>query len=187
MKMISLVKSFSIILMLLTGMSINAADKSEYLIHQGDTLNISVWGDETLSREIIVLPDGNINFPLAGRVKVSGSTTTDVEKIITSHLTKYLSEPVVTVIVTATGGSKIYVLGKVNEPGPIPLTGPMTVLQALSIAGGFDRFADLDAIKVLRITPQGQNILPVNYHSLLKGQDLDTNYILIANDTILVP
>jgi polysaccharide export outer membrane protein len=166
---------------------LSAADSEQYLIRQGDTLSISVWGDETLSHELRVLPDGSISFPLAGRVKVAGSNLSDVEQIITKNLTKYIPDPVVTVIVTATAGSKVYVLGKVERPGPIPLTGPMTVLQALSTAGGFNRFADQDAIKILRRTTEGYKILPVDYDNLLQGKDLNTNYELSADDTILVP
>ncbi|MEJ2143455.1 MAG: polysaccharide biosynthesis/export family protein [Gammaproteobacteria bacterium] len=130
---------------------LSAADSEQYLIRQGDTLSISVWGDETLSHELRVLPDGSISFPLAGRVKVAGSNLSDVEQIIT------------------------------------PLTGPMTVLQALSTAGGFNRFADQDAIKILRRTTEGYKILPVDYDNLLQGKDLNTNYELSADDTILVP
>ena len=162
---------------------LHAKAASHYKIRQGDLLNISVWGDDTLAKEIRVLPDGSISFPLAGNVIVAGLSSSEIEKKITKKLKTYLPDPEVTVIVQSTDGNKVYILGKVPTPGSIPLQGPMTVLQALSISGGFDRFADLDEIKILR----GEKVLEVHYKDLMQGENLDSNYILQANDTILVP
>lgn len=160
-----------------------ASDSSHYKIHQGDLLDVSVWGDETLSKVMRVLPDGSISFPLAGQIIVAGSSSSEIAEKITLKLKKYLPDPEVTVIVQGTEGNKVYILGKVNKPGVIPLQGPMTVLQALSISGGFDRFADLGEIKILR----GQKVLEVPYNELIKGENLKSNYSLEADDTILVP
>ena len=154
-----------------------------YKVHQGDVLDVSVWGDETLVKVIRVLPDGSIGFPLAGHISVAGLTPSEIEEIITEKLKKYLPDPEVTVIVNSTDGNKVYILGKVNKPGAILLQGPMTILQALSISGGFDRFADLDEIKILR----RRTTREVNYNDLIRGKNLKSNYILQANDTILVP
>lgn len=170
--------------LLITVTSVNAADQAHYQLHQGDKLDISVWGDKTLSKELRILPDGSISFPLVGRVVVAGKSSTEVEKSLASKLKKYLPEPEVTVIVIATEGSRVYVLGKVKKPGPIALTGPMTILHALSIAGGFDKFADLDSVKILK---KDNKIQLVDYSRLLQGKDLHTNYLLSADDTILVP
>ena len=160
-----------------------ADDAGYYKIRQGDILDVSVWGDDTLVKEIRVLPDGSISFPLAGNVPVAGFSSSEIEEIITKKLKKYLPDPEVTVIVNSTDGNKVYILGKVNTPGAIPLQGPMTVLQALSISGGFDRFADLSEIKILR----GNKVLEVHYMNLIQGENLESNYILEANDTILIP
>ena len=160
-----------------------AKEAAHYKIRQGDVLDVSVWGDDTLAKEIRVLPDGSISFPLAGHVFVAGFSSFEIEEIITKKLEKYLPDPEVTVIVNSTDGNKVYILGKVNTPGAIPLQGPMTVLQALSISGGFDRFADLSGIKILR----GNKVLEVNYLNLIQGENLESNYILEANDTILIP
>lgn len=164
-----------------------ADSSSNYLLREGDTIHISVWGDETLSKELRVLPDGSVSFPLAGRVEVAGWPITAIENIITGKLKKYLPDPEVTVIVTGTAGNKVYILGKVKNPGPIPITGPLTILQALSIAGGLDKFADSDAIKVIRRDKGKYKVLPVDYDNLLRGAELNSNYILSADDTILVP
>lgn len=162
---------------------LHAYDSSHYKILQGDVLDISVWGDDTLVKTIRVLPDGNISFPLAGNVPVAGYSSSEVADLITKKLKKYLPDPEVTVIIQSTEGNKVYILGKVNKPGAIPLQGPMTILQALSVSGGFDRFAERDEIKILR----GKKILEVHYSDLIRGKNLGSNYSLQADDTILVP
>lgn len=164
------------------------ADSAEpYRLHQGDVLMVSVWGEATLQKDVRVLPDGSITFPLAGRVEVGELTTPEAEMRIAEKLKVFLPEPQVTVVVTAIEGNRAYIIGKVLKPGPIPVIGPLTVLQALSMAGGLDKFAEPDAIKVLRPTADGQEVLPVNYNKLIQGQGLDTNFDLKAGDTILVP
>ena len=157
--------------------------ESLYKVHQGDVLDVSVWGDSTLAKAIRVLPDGSIGFPLAGHIPVANLTPVEIEEIITSKLKKYLPDPEVTVLVQSTDGNKVYIIGKVKIPGAIPLQGPMTILQALSISGGFDRFADLGEIKILR----GRKVLDVHYGDLIQGENLESNYSLQADDTILVP
>jgi polysaccharide biosynthesis/export protein len=165
-----------------------AADTSStYKLNQGDLLQISVWGEETLQKEVRVLPDGSISFPLAGRVEVANETATEVEKRVTEKLKVYLPDPQVTVVVTNTEGNKAYVIGKVVKPGAVLLTGSTTALQAISLAGGLDKFADLSAIKLLRGVGKNQTVVNVNYNSLIKGQSLDSNVLLNAGDTILVP
>lgn len=154
-----------------------------YRIKEGDALQISVWGDQTLQKEVKVLPDGSISFPLAGRVDVVDSTAADVEKKLTEKLKTYLSDPQVTVIVSNIEGNRVYVLGKVVKPGPVQMAGPMTVLQALSVAGGLDKFAEGSSIRVLR----GQTVMPVDYRALLQGHNLSSNVLLKTGDTILVP
>jgi polysaccharide biosynthesis/export protein len=164
------------------------ADNGEiYKLNQGDLLQISVWGEETLQKEVRVLPDGSITFPLAGRVEVANKTAPEIEKQITEKLKVYLPDPQVTVVVSNTEGNKAYVIGKVLKPGPVQLTGSTTVLQAISLAGGVDKFADLNTIKVLRGSGKAQSTLSVNYNSLLKGQNLDSNILLNSGDTVLVP
>lgn len=180
----NLVAIFMLIMGIVSTAQAQTAKQAAYLLHEGDSLDISVWGDQTLSKVLRVLPDGSISFPLAGRVVVAGRSSIEVEKIIGKKLKTYLPDPVVTVVIVGTEGSKVYILGKVKNPGPIPLTAPLTVLHALSIAGGPDKFADLDDIKILR---SNNKVLLVDYSSLIQGEDLNMNYILKANDTILVP
>lgn len=159
-----------------------------YTLRHGDQVNVSVWREEVLRGEVRVLPDGSITFPLVGRVEVAGLTTVQAEQRIAARLKQYIPEAVVSVVVTGIEGSRVYVIGKVQRPGPVLLTTPdTTVLQVLSQAGGLDRFADGNAIRVLRDTPRGPEVLPVQYNDLMRGAALNSNVRLLPGDTILVP
>lgn len=165
-----------------------AVEKSDiYQLRQGDSVLISVWREETLQRQVIVLPDGSVTFPLIGRIEVVGLSTPEVERRITVELKKYLPEPVVSVVIVGIDGNRAYVTGKVLHPGSLLISGPITVLQAISIVGGFDRFADESGIKVIRAKSDGQEILPVNYKDIISGRNMSTNVQLKAGDTIVVP
>lgn len=174
--------------LLLMGAVAAAQAPTPYQLRHGDALTVSVWKEEALRMEVRVLPDGSITFPLAGRIEVAGLTTPQVEQRITSKIKEYIPEAVVTVAVTGIDGSRVYVLGKVAEPGLVTLMSPSTtVLQVLSQVGGVDRFADANAIRVLRQTSSGPSVLPVRYNDLMRGSSLETNVVLLPGDTILVP
>ncbi len=165
-----------------------AADKPViYHLHQGDTVLVSVWGEDTLKQQVVVLPDSSITIPLAGRVEVGDLSTPQVEQLIAEKLKKYLKDPVVTVVIVGIDGNRAYVMGQVLKPGPLIISGPITVLQAISIAGGFDKFADEGGIKVIRAKTDGQTVLPVHYNDIISGKDMSTNIQLSAGDTIVVP
>lgn len=167
--------------------SFSFAGNDAYKLKQGDAVFVSVYGEEALQREVRVLPDGSITFPLAGSLSVVNQSSSEVEKQLTEKLKEYLPEPQVTVLVSSIEGNRIFVVGKVLKPGAILLTGPTTVLQALSASGGFDRFAHLNDIKVLRVLDGSTQVIPVKYESLLRGEDLASNVQLEAGDTIVVP
>lgn len=161
---------------------------SSYQLQQGDTVTISVWGEETLMmKDLRVLPDGTISFPLVGSVVVRDTTPNQVSALLAEKLKQFLPEPQVTVVVTSTEGNKAYIVGKVSKPGPIPLVNPTTVLNALSMAGVLDRFADKSSIKIIRMTDNGQVAIPVHYDSLIRGSNLESNILLKTGDTIVVP
>ncbi len=172
---------------LFSNIAIGAESKDMYKLNEGDILEVSVWGEETLNKEVRVLPDGSITFPLAGRVEVGNATTTEAEARITEKLKTYLPDPQVTVVITNIEGNRVYVIGKVLKPGPILLGTPLTVLQALSQSGGLDRFADADEIKVLRNVDNKPTLISVNYEDLIEGKHLESNILLINGDTLLVP
>jgi polysaccharide export outer membrane protein len=106
---------------------------------------------------------------------------------VTEKLRKFLNDPQVTVIVTATNSQRVFVVGEVLRAGAFPLIPGMTVLQALSSAGGFTTFADSKKIHVLRLRDGKQIELPFNYREVLKGDNPDQNIKLEPGDTIVVP
>ena len=167
--------------------TVNAETSQSYRLRQGDLIQVSVWGEDKLQKESLVLPDGSITYPLAGRVDVVGLTSVEAEKRIAEKLKTYLPDPQVSVVIVSIEGNNAHVLGKVLKPGQVPMTGPMTVLDALSVAGGLDKFADQSNIKVLRNTPQGQKVIPIHYDQLIRGDRLDGNITLNPGDTVLVP
>lgn len=174
--------------LLMAGAAAWGQGAAPYQLRHGDALTIAVWKEDALRMEVRVLPDGSITFPLAGRVEVAGLTTQQVEERIASKIKQYIPAAVVTVSVTGIDGSRVYVLGKVAEPGLVSLVSPSTtVLQVLSQVGGVDRFADANAIRVLRQTSSGATVLPVRYNDLMRGASLETNVVLLPGDTILVP
>lgn len=176
------------ILWLLVGGAAFAQTTGSYKLRHGDALTVSVWKEDALRMEVRVLPDGSITFPLAGRVEVAGLTSTQVEERIAGKIKQFIPEAVVTVVVTGIEGSRVYVLGKVTQPGPVTLISPSTtVLQVLSQVRGLERFAEGNSIRVLRQSGGSSVVLPVRYDDLMRGNSLDTNVVLQPGDTILVP
>lgn len=171
----------------MAGPAIAGDNPDIYRLRQGDAVQVSVWHEDTLRSQVVVLPDGSITIPLAGRVEVAGLSTPEAEQSITAKLKKYIPEPVVTVVITGTGGNSAYVLGKVARPGTLAISGPLTVLQAISMVGGLDKFADEGGIKVIRAKPDRQEVFPVSYKDIVSGKDMATNIQLKAGDTIVVP
>lgn len=164
-----------------------AESNSPYYLNPGDRIAISVWGEDKLKEEVNVLPDGSITFPLAGKIDVQGLDSTAVEEKLAARLEKFIPDPQVSVVITGTEGNLVYVQGKVLKPGTVPMSRALTVLQALSLSGGLDKFADKDEIKVVRSKGGTQQILPVRYGDLMSGRDMSTNIQLQAGDTLVVP
>ena len=161
--------------------------QDEYVIGAGDNLSIQVWREPNLSGNFTVRPDGKITFPLLNDIKAEGLTPLQLKKVIESGLTKYISAPVVTVVVTSANSKNIFVMGKVNNPGKYPLTGPTTVLQALAQAGGLAEWAKGDEIVILRTENGKQRKIEFDYDDVSKGKHLEQNIFLKPGDTIVVP
>jgi len=158
-----------------------------YQIGPEDVLDISIWKEPEVSRVVPVRPDGRISLPLINDVQASGMSPQQLAKTISEKLRKYLNEPQVTVIVTAINSQRVFVVGEVLRAGAFPLIPGMTVLQALSSAGGFSNFADVKKIHVMR-QRDGKHIeLPFNYREVLKGDNPDQNIKLEPGDTVVVP
>jgi polysaccharide export outer membrane protein len=158
-----------------------------YLVQPGDTLQISVWKESELQGEMLVRPDGGLTFPLAGEVQAAGHTVEDIRKTLVSRLSKYVPEPVVTVVVKKADGSRIFVVGKVNRPGAFQLYGPIDVMQALSLAGGTTPFADVNGIRILRRDGDHEQVFRFRYDDVRRGKELTQNILLHSGDTVVVP
>src|SRR5512147_1544851 len=127
----------------------------DYRLGAGDKLRIEVYKDQQLSQSLQIRPDGKITMPLIGDIPAVGLTPLELRDRLAGMLKDYVTNPVVTVIVVEAVASNVYVMGEVNKPGPLALTGPMTVLQALAMAGGFKEFANTKDIRVLRRSMNG--------------------------------
>jgi polysaccharide export outer membrane protein len=159
---------------------------ADYVIGADDTLRITVWKEPDMSVTLPVRPDGKISVPLLDDVQAAGLTPMQLGVSIKDKLKKYLSDPRVTVVVTAMNSQRIYVLGEVTHTGAMPLLPNMTVLQALSSAG-FTQFANLKAIYLLRTQDGKQTKMPFNYKEAIKGRGNQQNITLKPGDTIVVP
>jgi polysaccharide biosynthesis/export protein len=173
-----------------TDKATNAAPTSlagpEYVIGPEDVLHIAVWKENDLTATLPVRPDGKISLPLLDDVQAAGLTPKQLADSVTEKLRKYIADPRVTVVVTAINSKRIYLVGEVLHAGATPMLPNMTVLQALSSAG-LNQFANTKRIYVLRTANGKQQKLPVNYRKLVKGEEIEQNYILQPGDTIVVP
>ena len=159
---------------------------AEYVIGPEDVLHVAVWKEADLTATLPVRPDGKISLPLLNDVQASGLTPQQLAASLTEKLKKYIADPHVTVVVTTINSKRIYLVGEVVHSGATPLSPNMTVLQALSSAG-LNQFANTKRIYVLRTVNGKQQKLPVNYRKLVKGEQIELDYVLQAGDTIVVP
>jgi polysaccharide biosynthesis/export protein len=159
---------------------------ASYVIGPDDQLHVSVWKEPDLTNTMPVRADGMISLPLLNDVQAAGLTPMQLAASISDKLKKYITDPHVTVEVTQMNSQRIYVMGEVLHPGAMNRTPDMTVLQALASAG-FTQFANTKGIYVLRTESGKQSKLPVNYKKLVKGEDMQQNYVLKPGDTIVVP
>lgn len=159
-----------------------------YKINPGDVLNISVWNEDGLTRDMIVSPDGYISFPLAGAIKVGGQTASVAESLLAEALSEFLKDtPTVTVAIVQLQGNKIYILGKVNRPGEYPISRPTDVMQALAMGGGLNTFAAENKIVILRRIKTGEQVaIKFRYGDVKAGEDLETNIVLQSGDVVVV-
>jgi polysaccharide export outer membrane protein len=152
-----------------------------------DVLDINVWKEPDVSRVVPVRPDGKISLPLLNDVQAAGLTPAQLATQLTENLKKYVTNPQVTVIVTVINSQRVYILGEVTRPGAFPLIPGMSVLQALSSAGGFTQFAKVKSIFVRRLENGKEAKYPFNYREVISGKRPEQDILLKAGDTIVVP
>jgi polysaccharide biosynthesis/export protein len=158
-------------------------DPNSYLIGPEDQLAVRVWREEDVSANVVVRPDGQVSLPLIGEVQAAGKTPLQLKDIVAEKLSQFLTRPEVMISVIAIRSKKYYITGQVGHTGAFPLVVPITVLEALSSAGGFQQWASRKKIIILR----GNQRLKFNYNQVTKGKKMEQNIYLENGDHIIVP
>jgi polysaccharide biosynthesis/export protein len=174
-------------MLFLGGIGAASAQDATYAVKPGDILKVSVWKEPQLEGTVLIRPDGGFSFPLVGEVDGRGKSVAELQTIITQRLSKYISDPVVSVSVSEIHGNKVYVIGQVAKPGEFIVNPRVDVMQALSMAGGTTPFASLSNIIILRRTGATQTALRFDYTDVAKGRKLDDNIQLQSGDVVVVP
>jgi polysaccharide biosynthesis/export protein len=164
-----------------------ATQDPNYVIGSQDMLDISVWREPDFSRTVPVRPDGKISLPLLNDMQATGLTPSQLAAELTKSLNKFVTNPQVTIIVTQINSQRFYVLGEAARPGAYTLIPEMTILQALSNAGGFTPYANSKKIYLLREENGKQQKLLFNYKDVISGKRTEQNIVLKSGDTIVVP
>jgi polysaccharide export outer membrane protein len=161
------------------------ASAEDYRIGAGDKLRIEVYKDTQLSQSVQVRPDGKITLPLIGDLVATDRTPTELRDTIARQLKEYMTNPSVTVIVVEAMAATAYVMGEVNHPGAVSMqSGPLSVIQALAVAGGLKDFADAKNIRILRKSSSNVTTIPFNYKEAIRGS---SPVLLRPGDTVVVP
>jgi polysaccharide export outer membrane protein len=158
--------------------------KPGYVIGLGDVLRITVWKEPDLTGDVTVRPDGMITLPLVGDVSAAGRVPSQLAGSLVAEFERLVESPRVTVSVSQATSARVYVVGQMMRPGEFPLSGRLTVLKALALAGGFKEFAKSESIVIVR---EDQTVIPFNYKRIADGKDVSQNVLLAAGDTIVVP
>lgn len=162
-------------------------DASTYRVGPEDVLEISVWREDALRKEVLVRPDGTVSYPLIGEVEAAGKTIAQLREEIAKRLESFIPDAAVSVTVLKTGSQRIYVLGKVTRPGEFAVGRSIDVLQALSMAGGLTPFAEANGIRIMRRDGDRQLVLPFEYGRVVRGEKLEQNILLRVGDVVVVP
>jgi polysaccharide export outer membrane protein len=158
-----------------------------YVIGPSDTVGVFVWKEpELTTKDVMVRPDGKIELPLLGDVKASGKTPLELADDITASLRKFIQDPNVTVTLNQMNSKLVYLIGEVGKTGPVGMTSGMTLLEAISRAGGLTDFANTKKMYILRNDGGKQQKIFVQYKQALRGNS-SLNLTLKPGDTIVVP
>jgi polysaccharide export outer membrane protein len=164
-----------------------AGHAASYYVGPGDVLEISVWRDETLSRELIVPPDGILSFPLVGDVNVDSMSVPEIREAIKKKLAEYIPDASVAVILKKINSLNAYVIGQVKNPGMFAITMETRVMHLLSMAQGLTPFASERDIHILRNKDNKTEKIRFDYKEVLKGNNLEQDILLQRGDIVVVP
>jgi len=172
-----------------TALDQKSKSQANYRIQPGDLIDITVFKEPDMSRTLRISGNGTINFPLAGLVKMSDLSVPDAEELLAQKLSEYIKSPQITILIKEYSNKQIYVLGEVKKPGsiPLPVERKLTVLEAITLAGGFTDIAAPDRTKVLRTVGGKSQSLEIKISRITKEGDKSADIFLEPNDTIYVP
>lgn len=165
---------------------------SEFLLGPEDVLEIAVWKNQDLTKTVAIRPDGLISMPIVGDTQAAGLSANELAQRIAERLHQFVQNPAVSVNVKELNSYSVYVMGEVAKPGKYQLKSYVTVLQAISMAGGFTEYAKKSKLQVVRIKANGDHKLkeshiPIRYEELVAGKSESGNIILLSGDTVVVP
>jgi len=158
-----------------------------YVIGPEDVLSIVFWRDKDMSADVTVRPDGKISLPLLNDVQAAGQTPESLRGVLMQAAAKYIQDPNATVVVKEIHSRKVFITGMVMKGGPFPLTGDMTVMQLISLAGGLQEYADSKNIVIIRKENGRDRYFKFNYKDVLRQKNVAQNLLLQPGDTVVVP
>lgn len=164
--------------------AVQAAD-GEYILGPGDVVEVMVWKEENLTRDVLIRPDGMFSFPLIGEVQAVGRTIAEVQAEMQERMEEYVLEARIAVMLKEMNSRSIFIVGKVVKPGGFPMYRNIRVMEAIALAGGLTPYAD-DDILVVRESQSGQTVMPFDYSDVASGKNLEQNIVLSPGDTIIV-
>jgi polysaccharide biosynthesis/export protein len=159
----------------------------DYVIGAQDLLSIVFWREKEMSTDVVVRPDGKISLPLLQDVDAAGYTPKELTGVLVRAASKYVSQPNATVIVKEINSRKVFIVGQVARPGGFPLTGDMTVLQLIALAGDVLEYAKSKDVVIVRKENHGERRFNFNYKDVIKGKHVEQNILLSSGDTVIVP
>ncbi|MBU2573376.1 MAG: polysaccharide export protein [Elusimicrobia bacterium] len=165
--------------------------EKEYFVAAGDVLSINVFPAEEFSKEVTVQPDGSIEIPLLGSVKVQGLRAGELEKLLTAKFSKYVSNPSVTINVRKFAANRVAIIGAVRAPGYREYREGMKILDLVADAHGLADYAQGDKARIFRKTKDAdgktrEEVLNVDLAAVMNGQ-MDKNTVLLTGDIVYVP
>jgi polysaccharide export outer membrane protein len=170
-----------------TADQITASYLGAYIIGPGDALAVDVWREAELSKQVTVRLDGKISLPLINDVQAADITCEELQAKIGEKYKDFIDVPEVSVTLLQSNSRKVYMVGKINGPGEYPLQKDLTFLQAISLAGGFNMWANTSDILLIRKIEGVERTFKIDYDAIVSGKDLSQNIRLLPDDTIFVP
>lgn len=166
---------------------LSTPDPEKYRLGPEDVIEVSVWKEPDMTKQLVIRPDGKFSYPLIGEVAAAGKTVKQVQEEISKRLEKFVTDASVTVILLKSQHYKFFVTGKVNKPGEFLVGRRTTVLQAIAMAGGLTPFASPGSIKIVRKEGGMDQVYPFNYKDVSRGLLLSQDIYLQPGDVVVIP